>query len=65
MTDSDFEFGWGQGRYFKGRGFIGLVALILVLAGAVTALFVQSNLVQAALQARPIPAHSAPASFVQ
>jgi hypothetical protein len=33
MAEPDFDFGLGNGRYLKGRGWRGLVALSLFLLG--------------------------------
>jgi hypothetical protein len=35
MSEPDFDFGLGNGRYLKGRGWRGIMALALVLAAVV------------------------------
>jgi len=35
----DFEFGFGSGRYLKGRGWSGILALALLLCALVNALW--------------------------
>ncbi len=39
----DFEFGFGSGRYLKGRGWRGILALALLLCALVNALWASGS----------------------
>lgn len=35
MSQHDFDFGFGPGRHLRGRGWFGLLALTVVIAGGI------------------------------